>query len=132
MFILLVLTSLLANVTATSRDLTLKSGFNVVPAASLETINNGAQVNCWVVLMELKFCSNELFLLVLTGQNSLSVDCCQVITTFTNKCWPFMLTSFGFNTKQGNLLQGYCDTVPRLATASVAGSSQLQYSRRTI
>uniref|UniRef100_A0A7N2LYV0 Prolamin-like domain-containing protein n=1 Tax=Quercus lobata TaxID=97700 RepID=A0A7N2LYV0_QUELO len=102
MFILLVLTSLLADVTA-SRDLALKSGFNV--PASLETRE---------------------------GQNSLSVDCCQVITTFTNKCWPFMLTSFGFNTKQGNLLQGYCDTVPRLATASVAGSSQLQYSRRTI
>ena len=126
-FILLVLTSLLANVTA-SRDLALKSGFKV--PASLET--REGLVKCLVLLMELKFCSNELFLLVLTGQNSLSVDCCQVITTFTNKCCPFMLTSFGFNTKQGNLLQGYCDTVPRLATASVAGSSQLQYSRRTI
>ncbi|KAL4644084.1 hypothetical protein ACB092_02G138000 [Castanea dentata] len=111
MFILLVLTSLLANVTA-SRDLALKSGFNV--PASLET--REGLVKCLVLFMELKFCSNELFLLVLTGQNSLSVDCCQVITTFTNKCWPFMLTSFGFNTKQGNLLQGYCDAVPRLAS----------------
>ena len=125
MFILLVLTSLLANVTATSRDLTLKSGFNVVPAASLETINNGAQVNCWVVLMELKFCSNELFFVILTAQNNLSLGCCHVITAFTNNCFPSKLTSLGFKPKhEGNVLRSLCDAVPSLVTTSVVGSMQ--------
>jgi hypothetical protein len=117
--VLLVLTSLLANVTST-RDLTLKSGINV--PARVE-ITSGGLVNCWVVLMELNFCSNELFLTILTGQSNLSLGCCHVIKTISNKCWPSMLTSIGLKPKQDNVvLHGYCDGVLKPTTASVAGS----------
>uniref|UniRef100_A0A2N9HQN1 Prolamin-like domain-containing protein n=1 Tax=Fagus sylvatica TaxID=28930 RepID=A0A2N9HQN1_FAGSY len=72
--VLLVLTSLLANVTST-RDLTLKSGINV--PARVE-ITSG-------------------------GQSNLSLGCCHVIKTISNKCWPSMLTSIGLKPKQDNV-----------------------------
>jgi hypothetical protein len=98
-FILLaVMACLLANATAT-RELAVKSGFNV-PARG-ET-RGGGLINCFLALMEFQFCSDEVFLIPLRGHPNLSPVCCHAITTIANRCWPSVLASLGLS-RQGDV-----------------------------
>jgi len=74
---------LLANATAT-RELTVKSGFNVL-AARAETC--GGLINYFVALMEFQFCSAEVFLIPLRGHANLIPVCCHAITTTPIFSW---------------------------------------------
>ncbi|KAB1210340.1 Egg cell-secreted protein 1.2 [Morella rubra] len=110
--IFLLLSCLLANATA-RRDLAIESGDDDVPSGC-DTF--GALVDCWVAVMGLNYCSTEILLVAVKAQDNLSPDCCHVISTVTNKCWPYsMLTSLGFAANESSLLQGYCGAVSQYA-----------------
>ncbi|KAM0009011.1 putative Egg cell-secreted protein 1.1/1.5 [Helianthus debilis subsp. tardiflorus] len=69
-------------------------------------------MDCWNALLELKSCTNEIVLFFLNGDSYLTMDCCRAIRTITYGCWPSMLTSLGFTSEQGDILQGYCGGAP--------------------
>ncbi|KAB1210339.1 Egg cell-secreted protein 1.4 [Morella rubra] len=109
--IFLLLSCLLANATA-RRDLAIKSGDDV--PSGCDTF--GALFDCGAALMGLNYCSTEILLIAVKAQDNLSPDCCHVISTVTDKCWPYsMFTSLGFEANKGNLLQGYCSAVSQYA-----------------
>ncbi|KDO68652.1 hypothetical protein CISIN_1g040009mg, partial [Citrus sinensis] len=59
--------------------------------------------------MELKSCSNDIFIFFFNNQVDICPDCCRAIDIITRNCWPAMLTSLGFTAEEGNILRGYCD-----------------------
>ncbi|GAY46751.1 hypothetical protein WN943_010008 [Citrus x changshan-huyou] len=59
--------------------------------------------------MKLKSCSNEIVIFFLNSQADIGLDYCHAIDIITHNCWPAMLTSLGFTTKEGNILRGYYD-----------------------
>ncbi|XP_071715456.1 egg cell-secreted protein 1.2-like [Rutidosis leptorrhynchoides] len=69
-------------------------------------------MDCWSALLELKSCSNEIILFFLNGDSYLTMDCCRAIRTITHECWPSMLTSLGFTSEEGDILQDYCGGAP--------------------
>ncbi|KAI5672734.1 hypothetical protein M9H77_13098 [Catharanthus roseus] len=69
-------------------------------------------VECWKAFSEMKSCSNEMMNFLRDGKNShniISPHCCEAISLITHKCWPQILTAFGFTIDQTYLLRGYCD-----------------------
>ncbi|MFS7952995.1 putative Prolamin-like domain-containing protein [Helianthus anomalus] len=74
--------------------------------------DSGGLTDCWNALLELKSCTNEIVLFFLNGDSYLTMDCCRAIRTITYGCWPSMLTSLGFTSEQGDILQGYCGGAP--------------------
>lgn len=65
-------------------------------------------MDCWNALLELKSCTNEIILFFLNGDSYLTMECCRAIRIITYGCWPSMLTSLGFTSEEGDILQGYC------------------------
>ncbi|KAL5779090.1 hypothetical protein ACOSQ2_009827 [Xanthoceras sorbifolium] len=65
--------------------------------------------NCWDSLIKLQSCSGEIILFFLNGQTYLGHGCCQAIYTISHQCWPDMIGTLGFTTKEDAILEGYCD-----------------------
>ncbi|XP_015886464.3 egg cell-secreted protein 1.3 [Ziziphus jujuba] len=64
---------------------------------------------CWESLLHLQSCTGEVVLFFLNGETSLGPACCKAIRIIEHECWPDMLSSLGFTTEEGDILQGYCD-----------------------
>ncbi|KAI3733090.1 hypothetical protein L1987_64308 [Smallanthus sonchifolius] len=74
--------------------------------------DSGGLMDCWNALLELKSCTNEIILFLVNGDSYLTIDCCRAIRVITYGCWPSMLTSLGFTSEEGDILQGYCGGAP--------------------
>ncbi|KAL5697996.1 hypothetical protein ACHQM5_029086 [Ranunculus cassubicifolius] len=103
--LVLTLSCLLSASTATK--LSIKPGQNL--HARLNGEGGSTYTDCWNALLELKSCTNEIVLFFLNGESYLGQDCCRAIRVITRDCWPSMLTSLGFTSQEGDILQGYCD-----------------------
>ncbi|XP_076901368.1 egg cell-secreted protein 1.5-like [Bidens hawaiensis] len=85
--------------------------------------DSGGLVDCWNALLELNSCTNEIVLFFVNGETYLSIDCCRAIRTITYGCWPSMLTSLGFTSEEGDVLQGYCGGAPLPQPVMIKGPS---------
>ena len=77
-----------------------------------KTEEGSGVVDCWGSLLELRSCTNEIVLLLLTGEGYIGHDCCRAIRIITHECWPSMLTTVGFTAEEGDILRDYCDIPP--------------------
>jgi hypothetical protein len=66
-------------------------------------------MECWSAVTELRSCTNEIVLFLLSGDSYLGPDCCIAIRTITRHCWPTMLASVGFTAEEADILRGFCD-----------------------
>eukprot|EP01018_Ginkgo_biloba_P028547 Gb_04115 [translate_table: standard] len=62
---------------------------------------------CLVSLNELRPCTRQLgmFFLLATGPSS---RCCRSVRRVNGRCWPMILTSFGFPSSFGDRVRGFC------------------------
>ncbi|XP_073304686.1 egg cell-secreted protein 1.1-like [Primulina huaijiensis] len=89
--LLVTLPWLVLTVTATSRTPQIKPAIDAGNTAK----HVGGTLECLGAFLELKSCSNEMFLFLLNGRSHLGIDCCRAIRIITHECWPSMLTSLG-------------------------------------
>ncbi|KAK1436402.1 hypothetical protein QVD17_02181 [Tagetes erecta] len=85
--------------------------------------DSGGLMDCWNALLELKSCTNEIILFFVNGDSYLTMDCCRAIRTITYDCWPSMLTSLGFTSEEGDILQGYCGGAPLPQPIEIEGTN---------
>ncbi|GAY66022.1 hypothetical protein CUMW_245450 [Citrus unshiu] len=79
--------------------------------------------------MELKSCSNEIFIFFFNSQADIGPDCCHTIDIITCNYWPAMLTSLGFTVEEGNILRDYCDASSAPSPGGIAVIYQPQVSK---
>ncbi|CAK9142658.1 unnamed protein product [Ilex paraguariensis] len=105
---LIILTALLAcfmAYTAMARPLSSKTTL----MARLKLDGEESSSNCWESLFQLQSCTGEVLLFFMNGETYLGPGCCSAIRTIEHDCWPSMLGSLGFTSKEGDILRGYCD-----------------------
>ncbi|KAF8404354.1 hypothetical protein HHK36_009237 [Tetracentron sinense] len=103
--VLLLSISWIMGTASTARELPMKLGNDLT--ARLD--GGGGMMECWNAFVELRSCTNEIVLFFVNGDTHLGPDCCRAIGIITRQCWPSMLTSLGFTSEEGYVLQGYCD-----------------------
>ncbi|XP_010034720.2 egg cell-secreted protein 1.1-like [Eucalyptus grandis] len=84
-------------------------------AARLKVAENGSDSShCWESMFQLQACTSEVILFFLNGETYLGPGCCQAIRTIEHQCWPNLLSSLGYTTEEGDILEGYCDAAETL------------------
>ncbi|XP_030461477.2 egg cell-secreted protein 1.1-like [Syzygium oleosum] len=84
-------------------------------AARLKVAENGSDSsNCWESMFQLQACTGEVIMFFLNGETYLGPSCCQAIRTIEHECWPNLLSSLGYTTEEGDILEGYCDAAATL------------------
>lgn len=69
-----------------------------------------SSIDCWASMFELQSCTGEVIQFFGDGETYLGPGCCQAIRVIEHHCWPDMMTTLGFTTDEGDVLQGYCDS----------------------
>lgn len=90
-----------------ARSLTMKRPFATNLLMRLKLDNESS--NCWDYLIEIQSCTGEIILFFMNGETYIGHACCEAISTIAKYCWPHMIETLGFTTKEGNILEGYCD-----------------------
>lgn len=67
--------------------------------------------SCWDSVFQLQACTGEVLAFFLNGETHLGRSCCQAIRTIEHRCWPGLIMTLGFTREEGDILEGYCDTV---------------------
>ncbi|KAI4306054.1 hypothetical protein L6164_029366 [Bauhinia variegata] len=68
----------------------------------------GGSANCWDSLFQLQACSGEVIMFFLNGETYLGPHCCQAIRVIGHECWPNIISTLGFTTQEGDILEDYC------------------------
>ncbi|KAK3226684.1 hypothetical protein Dsin_006546 [Dipteronia sinensis] len=79
--------------------------------------------NCWDALVQLQTCTGEIILFFLNGETYLGHGCCRAISTISQQCWPNLISTLGFTTEEGDMLEGYCEFPPLMS--SIEGNSKV-------
>lgn len=86
----------------------------------------GGMMECWSAVLELKSCSSEMVVFLMSGEGYLGMECCRAIRVITHNCWPSMLASIGFTSNEADILRDYCGALPPLAAVELVVESPME------
>nr|XP_043633056.1 egg cell-secreted protein 1.2-like [Erigeron canadensis] len=94
-----------------TRPLTNTSTIDIPSLMSLLKLDgqDGGSPGCWDTVFELQACTGEMILFFINGETYLGRDCCRAIQKSEKLCWPSLMRSLGFTSKEDDILHGYCD-----------------------
>ncbi|XP_057426863.1 egg cell-secreted protein 1.1-like [Lotus japonicus] len=108
-FIALIMMAFISNTTNAARAMRLPHSSTATTLAARLKVGGEAPPNCWESLFELQACTGEVITFFLNGETYLGPSCCRAIRIVGHDCWPGMLHSLGYTSREGDILQGYCD-----------------------